>query len=421
MKKQFNKLDLTLYHEKLDNGLNIYIVPKENTNNIFANFVTKYGGVDINFKLNGEVINSPYGIAHFLEHKMFEAKDNIDPFKLFEQNGAQSNAATSSYRTGYFFAGPTNFYENLETLLDFVQKPFFTDENVLKEKGIIIQELKMYKDHPDRVGYEKTLENSFVNNPIRIPVIGTIDSINSITKEDLYKCYDAFYNPSNMFLVITGNINPTKTIKFIKENQSKKKFKKNKIEKIKLEEPNKVFLKKEIKYMNITIPKVYFSYKINIKNIDIDKYLLNKYLDIYFDSLYGIVSEFNEEIEKENLTNNGVIYYFTETDDHLLVTFEAETKYPSKVIKKIKKYINENITAADFNRKKKILLSSSIYMSDNIYQINNKIVNDVLKKDKVMTDIYDINNSLKYETMKKILNQINFKNTCEVILKPNKK
>ena len=174
MKKKFNKLDLDLYEETLDNGLKVYIAPKKNTNNIYATFTTKYGSVDTKFKVDDKVITSPDGIAHFLEHKMFETSSGVDPFAIFDQNGAESNAATSNYKTSYLFSGPTNFKENLITLLDFVQDPYFTDENVEKEKGIIIEEIRMCDDNPGRVGYNATLANAFIKNPIRIPVIGSV-------------------------------------------------------------------------------------------------------------------------------------------------------------------------------------------------------------------------------------------------------
>lgn len=421
MEKIFHNLDLTLYEETLDNGLKIYIVPKDNCNNIYATFTTKYGSVDTKFLQNGKEIISPNGIAHFLEHKMFEQKNGKDPFEIFDKNGANSNAATSNYKTTYLFSGPTNFEENITTLLDFVQDPYFTDENVEKEKGIIKEEIKMCDDSIERVGYNKTLFNSFVNEPIRIPVIGNIESINSITKEDLYTCYKSFYHPSNMFLVITGNVNPKKTISIIKKNQSKKQFEKIETKKIDYKEPKKVYLKKEIKQMNISIPRVYYSYKLNIKDINLKRYKIMHYLSIYFDSLFGSVSDFEEEILNEKITNDGVEFFISKTNNYLLVTFVAETKKPQKLIKKIKKYIGSNITIDDFNRKKKIMLSSNIFMSDNIFSINNKITNDVLETGEVITDIYKEIEDLNFDKLNNLIDNLSFKNTCEVLIKPIKR
>lgn len=417
MKKEFKKLDLTLYHETLDNGLNVYIVPKDNINNIYTTFTTNYGSVHTKFILDKEEVTSPTGIAHFLEHKMFEQKDGIDPFTIFDQNGATANAATSNYKTSYLFAGPTNFKENINTLLNFVGEPYFTDENVEKEKGIIIQEIKMGEDEIERVGYNKTLENSFVKDPIRVKVIGSIESVNSITKEDLYKCYNAFYNPSNMFLVITGNVDPKETIKIIKENQKDKKFDKHEVKKIEVDEPNKVFKKKEVIDMGLAIPKLYFSYKLNISEIELEKRFIMKYLTIYLDALYGSVSDFEEEIEENNICVDGIDFMLSKTKNHILVTFIAETKKPSQLVKTIKKYMGNDITLNDFNRKKKVILASNIFMSDNIYSINNKITNDILDNGEVITDIYEENESLKYEKMVDLIKKLDFKNTCEVVIK----
>ena len=418
--RKFKNLDLELYEKKLENGLRIYVVPKPNVNNIYVTYTTNYGSVDTKFILDGEEITTPDGIAHFLEHKMFEQKDGIDPFKIFDQNGAQANAATSNYKTTYLFSGPSNFEENLNTLLDFVSDPYFTDENVEKEKGIIIQEIKMGEDQQGRVGYMRTLHNSFVNHPIKTKVIGSVESVSNTTKEDLYKCYDAFYNPSNMFLVITGNVNPKEVFKIVEENQNKKNYKIHKTEKATYDEPDKVAIKKEIINMNVTIPRVYFSYKINIENINLDRRIITKYLSIYLDAVYGSVSNFEEEIESEKIVADGIDFMISKTDKHLLLTFIAETKKIGKLVKTIKKYMGSTISIDEFNRKKKVILASNIFMSDNIYHINNKITNDILECNDVITDIYEENETLKYDTMIDIINKIDFKNTCEVIIKPNK-
>ncbi len=417
MSKEFKKLGLTLYEETMPSGLRVFVVPKNNINNIYATLTSNYGSVDTKFKIDGETITSPDGIAHFLEHKMFEQKDGIDPFTIFDRYGAQANANTSNYRTSYLFAGPTHFKENLNTLLDFVFEPYFTDENLEKEKGIIIQEIKMGEDEIGRVGYNKTLENSFINNPIKVKVIGSVESVSNTTKEDLDVCYKAFYQPSNMFLVVTGNVDPKEVFNIVKENEKNKTFEKHDVEKIKYKEPDKVAKEKDIVNMNLSIPKLYYSYKLNISDIDLEKRFIMKYLTIYFDALYGSVSDFEEEIENEKICDDGLEFMISKTDTHLLITFMAECKNPSKMVKKINKYIGQDISLNDFNRKKKVILASNIFMSDNIYSINNKVTNDILDNDEVITDIYEENESLKYEDLINLIKKIDFKNTCEVIIK----
>ena len=225
-KTKLKQFDLDLYSETLDNGLLINVIPKENINNIYVTFSTKYGSIHDEFiPIDGtDYYKVPMGVAHFLEHKVFEQEDGIDPFTIFSSNGADSNANTSNYKTTYLFSGPSNFEENLCFLLDFVQQPYFTDKNVEKEKGIIEQELKMLNDKPYWKLYESTLSNAFINHPIKYPVGGTVETIWKITKEDLYRCYNSFYNPANMFITISGNVSPKDTINIIKNNQSKKKF-----------------------------------------------------------------------------------------------------------------------------------------------------------------------------------------------------
>lgn len=417
MPKEFKKLGLTLYEETMPSGLRVFVVPKNNINNIYVTLTSNYGSVDTKFKIDGKTVTSPDGIAHFLEHKMFEQKDGVDPFTIFDRYGAQANANTSNYRTSYLFAGPSHFKENLNTLLDFVFEPYFTDENVEKEKGIITQEIKMGNDEIGRVGYNKTLENSFINNPIKVKVIGSVESVNKTTKEDLDICYKAFYQPSNMFLVVTGNVDPKEVFNIVKENEKNKVFEKHDVEKIKYEEPDKVEKKKDVVNMNLSIPKLYYSYKINISNIDLQKRIMMKYLTIYFDALFGSVSDFEEEIENNKLCDDGLEFMISKTDTHLLITFMAESKKPAKLVKTIDKYIGQDISLNDFNRKKKVILASNIFMSDNIYNINNKITNDILDNNEVITDIYEENESLKYEDLINLIKKIDFKNTCEVIIK----
>ncbi|MFN3367779.1 MAG: EF-P 5-aminopentanol modification-associated protein YfmH, partial [Exiguobacterium mexicanum] len=198
-KVEFEQLDETLYHEKLENGLEVFILPKKGFSKTFATFTTKYGSIDNHFVPRGEkdAIKVPDGIAHFLEHKMFE-KEEGDIFQQFSKQGASANAYTSFTRTAYLFSATGQINENIETLLDFVQEPYFTEQTVEKEKGIIAQEITMYDDQPDWRLYFGIIENMYKNHPVKIDIAGTVDSIQDITAEHLYTCYNTFYHPSNM-------------------------------------------------------------------------------------------------------------------------------------------------------------------------------------------------------------------------------
>lgn len=414
-KTSLNKMDLDVFSKTLSNGLKVYIIPKKEVNNIYVTFTTKYGSNIVEFVPNGEkdYIKVPLGIAHFLEHKMFEQEDDIDVFNFFSERGSDANANTNNKKTTYLFSGPNFFKENLEFLLDYVQKPYFTDENVEKEKGIIIQEMKMYQDDPYSKLYEAILDASFINNNTKYPIIGTEDSVNSITKEDLYACYKTFYHPSNMVLVVTGNVNPEETIEIIESNQSKKEFKKP--EKIKIKEynePDNVDAKKKIITANVTLPKVSINYKINInniKNIPLRKKLL--YLSILFDSKFGGTSLINEKLRESKIISDSIDVSSVDADSHILFIIMGETNKEKDFLDAIKKeMLDLTISEQELERKKKTIISSMIYASDSIMRINHKIMNDYLKYGDIIDNNYDEVKSLNYEEFSKFIKELDVSN-----------
>ncbi|CAM3746719.1 pitrilysin family protein [Alkalicoccus chagannorensis] len=221
----FEQLQETLYKEKLDNGLEVFLLPKEGFQKAFAVFTTKYGSVDDRFIPIGgtEPVQLPDGVAHFLEHKMFEDEDG-DVFQEFSRQGASANAFTSFTRTAYLFSSTSGVSNSLETLLNFVQKPYFTDATVEKEKGIIEQEINMYQDNPDWQNFFGLLKAMYHRHPVRTDIAGTVSSIYDISKEDLYMAYETFYHPASMVLFIVGAVEPESTMKQIRENQQAKTF-----------------------------------------------------------------------------------------------------------------------------------------------------------------------------------------------------
>ena len=218
--KQFNE---TLYSETLTNGLRVNILPKKGFHKTYSTFLTNFGSIDRTFIPLGQsdYVTQPAGIAHFLEHKMFDKK-GYDAFDLFGKYGADSNAFTSFTKTSYLFSATQNIHENLDILLNFVQEPYFTKESVAKEKGIIGQEIQMYDDDPDWKLYMGILGNLYPHHPVHLDIAGTVASIAEITVDDLYTAYQTFYHPANMDLFVVGNIDPEETLTWIKENQAKK-------------------------------------------------------------------------------------------------------------------------------------------------------------------------------------------------------
>lgn len=415
-KSILENLDLTLYSKKLQNGLEIFIVPNENVNNIYCTFSTKYGSVQNEFvPVNeSEMIKVPNGVAHFLEHKMFEQENGVDPFIFFSERGADANANTSAFKTTYLFSGPDFFEENLNYLLDYVQKPYFTDKNVEKEKGIIEQEIKMYEDDPYSRLYEGILFNTFKEHPIRNSVIGTTESVNSITKEILYKCYNTFYNPSNMFVVITGKVDKDKVFQIIEENQNNKTFEKMKKIDVKIyDEPDEVFKEKEVLKMNVTIPKISLNYKFNLN--DLPDYLSEKekmmYLSLIFDINFGPTSLFNEQLKQMEIINSNIEISSVEACNHVVYTLFLETENKEKAIELVSNEINKlSINEEQLERKKKGIISSNVFMSDNIFSINHKIMSDIVRYNHVITNIHSIAKSLNIKDAKNVLKKLKFNN-----------
>ena len=205
--RNYDTLSEQVYSGKLPNGLPVFVVPKRGFHKYYAFFATDYGGADRRFKLGGKWIDTPAGVAHFLEHKMFDT-ENGNALTLLSENGASPNAYTSTDITAYHFMCTDMFRQNFETLLSFVSVPYFTPESVEKEQGIIAQEIGMIEDDPDHCLYYGLLRSLFKHNPQRDSVAGTVESIAQISAKTLYDCHKAFYHPSNMALCVAGDIDP---------------------------------------------------------------------------------------------------------------------------------------------------------------------------------------------------------------------
>ena len=422
---ELSNLNLKVYSSKLDNGLSIYVVPMNNRNNIYVTFSTKFGSrinefVPLNENKMKEV---PLGVAHFLEHKAFEQEDGVDPFTFFSERGASANANTSYNKTTYLFSGSDFFEENLNYLLDYVQKPYFTDENVEKEKGIIIEEYQMYQDNPYNRSYEILLKNTFVKDPIRYSVIGTKESIKSITKEDLYACYNTFYHPSNMMLVVTGNVNPEEVFDIVKKNQSKKEFCSYTVPKIKeYSEPKKVYKEYEEISMDVTIPKVSIGYKIDLKRFEkLDLLDIRTYLNLLFGNLFGNTSVLNEELKEKNIIYGDIILENISTDDYMLVIVAAESNKYKEFIDIISNEISKfDINEEALNRKKKAMFGSIVAMSDDIFSINGKIMSNIINYKRIIYNDCERINKFNMEDAKYVIANLDLKNKTICVVKPNK-
>jgi len=414
-------LDEYIYYEKLDNGLEIYLYTKDTIHNNYVTFTTKYGSVYNEFvPINESKMKSfPKGIAHFLEHKVFVQKEDPQPMEFFAKSGSICNAYTTFKNTSYLFYATENLKENIEYLLDYVQNIYLTDESVESEKGIITEEIHMYEDRPGDVLSERIRLNTLSNNPYRDSIIGTVDDINSITKEDLETCYYTFYNPSNMFVVVTGNFNPDEIMTTIKNNQNSKKF--DKLDQIKVKEfkeDNKIVKEKEIININTNIPKVAYTLKIPIKDINLSRRKLHLYTYILFTSLFDETSIFDLNAKLKNIINNTTYVSHMNTDTHMLISMINETKNYDEFLKVIKDTLkNLKISENDFKRKKKVLISNEIFAYESVEMINDIIIDNVIFDGKFENNPIEVIEELNYEELCELIKKLDIINTSTIILK----
>lgn len=416
-------LDQTLYYEKLENGLEVYMLPYKNKSNYTMHYLTKYGSIQTTFIPYGEKekITVPDGIAHFLEHKMFEQEDGVDPFTYAAKTGTYSNASTNFECTRYYFEGNQAFQDNLNYLLDFVGSPYFTDENVEKEKGIIAEEIKQYDDEVEWVFEEEIKKALLQKDNHRVDIAGTIESINTITKEDLYNTYYTFYQPSNMFLVISGDFKVEDAINTIKNNETLRNAKTNfKVKVFQEEEPLAVNEKiKELEF-NVVNTKVGYGIKIPIKHIK-DKYLFNLYIGLMLSIKFGLSSVFREKLKKEQLMTS----FYMEREivgEYLIIVFKADSETPFELIEEIKKELaNIEILEEEINRLKKVWISSEVIMIDNINMSLENIVDDIIEFGDIIPNKVEIFRSLNKKDYDKILSSIDFSNSSTVIIRPKEK
>ncbi len=416
-------LDQTLYYEKLENGLEVYMLPYKNKSNYTMHYLTKYGSIQTTFIPYGEKekITVPDGIAHFLEHKMFEQEDGVDPFTYAAKTGTYSNASTNFECTRYYFEGNQAFQDNLNYLLDFVGSPYFTDENVEKEKGIIAEEIKQYDDEVEWVFEEEMKKALLQKDNHRVDIAGTIESINTITKEDLYNTYYTFYQPSNMFLVISGDFKVEDAINTIKNNETLRNAKTNfKVKVFQEEEPLAVNEKiKELEF-NVVNTKVGYGIKIPIKHIK-DKYLFNLYIGLMLSIKFGLSSLFREKLKKEQLMTS----FYMEREivgEYLIIVFKADSETPFELIEEIKKELaNIEIPEEEINRLKKVWISSEVIMIDNINMSLENIVDDIIEFGDIIPNKVEIFRSLNKKDYDKILSSIDFSNSSTVIIRPKEK
>ena len=411
-------LDLVAYTETLSNGLDVIFVPFEKKSNYYISYATRFGSEITSFTPAGEKksIKVPDGIAHFLEHKMFEQESGEDPFAYFSKSGTGANASTSYDNTQYICYGTKNFIDNLRYLIQYVNAPYYTDENVEKEKGIIAEELKMYADLPDVQLETKLRENVYHVHPRRVDIGGTVDEIYKITKEDLYLCYNNFYSPNNMFILVVGKFPMEEAMSVIhQELDTRENLEKAEITTIK---EKKSVRKKEDSFVgNIQVPKIAVGLKVPIADLgEYEDLELDLYLTMFTTMLFGSSSLFRERARNEKLLNN---FYsdWDNTEQYKTYMILSSTNHPESLVQEIKKELsNHELDEAMFERMKKVWIANEVKMADYIDSTVNNVFDDMIRYHKVIPNKVDIIRKMDMKTLEKIVSKIDFDNLSVVIM-----
>lgn len=397
------------YIEKLENGLTVTIIPKKDTLKKYVIFGTNFGSIDNKFIMPGkkEETSIPDGVAHFLEHKMFEQENGTNSLDVLSALGVDANAYTTNDHTAYLFEATDNFYEALDELMNYVQNPYFTDENVEKEKGIIGQEINMYDDEPSWQVYMNAMKLMYKNNPINIDIAGTIESISKITKETLYDSYNTFYDLSNMLMVVCGDFKPEEILQEIKNRLTKK----GNIEEIKRicpQEPEEIVEKEKTVTMEVNNPIYAIGFKDKLAN---DEELVKKHIAIEI-ILYMLLGKSSESYKKlyeqgDIMSQPDLDYEFSKQYAHVLISGMA--KEPKNVVKElvnaINKYKQTGLNKEHFERIKKKIYGDYVTEYNDVSNIARMFLADYFKGISSFSYL-DEYSKVDIEYANKILNEV---------------
>lgn len=380
------KVKEKIYKEKLENGLVVMVIPKKNVTKKYMIWGTNYGSNDSQFIVPGEeaVTTVPNGVAHFLEHKLFEQENGTNSLDVLTALGVDANAYTTNDHTAYLFQSTDNFYEAMDEFMNYVQHPYFTDENVEKEKGIIGQEIMMYDDYPDWRVYINVLNAMYHENPIKIDITGTIETVNKIDKEILYKCYNTFYNPSNMLLVICGDFDPEQIIEEVRKRLIDKK-QAGEIKRIYPDEKEEIVKEKIEQKLEVSEPLYMIGIKDKPNDTASSEEKVKKHIAIQalLNLIFGRSSKLYQRLYNEGSIYGlpSLDYEFGKTYSHILIT--GQSNNPEKVFQEFKKEVenlkNNGINKEDLERIKKMMYGDYVREYDDVADISRNILSDYFK------------------------------------------
>ena len=377
-----SKIKEKMYIEKLENGLTVMFIPKKGAQKKYIIWGVNFGSVDNKFIIGDseEVTHIPDGIAHYLEHKMFEQRTGINSLDTLSSLGVDANAYTTNNYTAYLYECTDNFYPALDEFMDYVQNPYYTAENVEKERGIIEQEIAMYDDEPDWALYMNTLKLMYHNNPIRIDIAGTKESISKITEKTLYTIYNNFYTPENMSIAVCGDFEPEEILSEIK-NRMIIKNNNQKITRVYSEEPEEIKDKKKEVQMQISMPMFMLGYKVPMVNENMVKKDLA--IEILGNIIIGSSSKLYKRLYEEGLILSEFSFDFEFARNYSHVIIQGNSKNPEKVIEEIKNemefFINQGISDEEFERQKKKVYGNLVKNYNDVSTIGNMAMSNYFK------------------------------------------
>ncbi|MDW3871396.1 pitrilysin family protein [Staphylococcus saprophyticus] len=333
----YEQIDERVFEAELNNGLKLFIIPKKGFQKTFMTYTTKFGSLDNKFKPHGSdtFVTVPDGVAHFLEHKLFENDDDSeDLFTAFAEDNAQVNAFTSFDRTSYLFSATDHVERNIKRLLTMVESPYFTKETVDKEKGIIAEEIKMYQEQPGYKLMFNTLKAMYDTHPIRVDIAGSVESIYEITKDDLYLCYETFYHPSNMVLFVVGDVDVANIYDVVAthENQRDKEAQPQ-IVRDPLIEKATVNESKVTETMKLQSPRLMLGFKNNPLVDEPDASFVKRDLEmtLFYEMLFGEETDFYQSLLNEDLIDETFGYQFVLEPTYSFSVITSATQYPDKL------------------------------------------------------------------------------------------
>jgi predicted Zn-dependent peptidase len=397
-----------IYTKKHESGLNIYIMPRKGYKKGYAVFATKYGSIDSEFIVPGdsEPTSVPDGIAHYLEHKMFDMPNDINIFSRFSQYGADANAFTSFNTTAYLFSATSNFEASLATLLEYVQTPYFTEESVRKEQGIIGQEIKMYEDNAGWAVFFNLLNCLYKNHPVKREIAGTVESIAKIDSELLYKCYNTFYNLSNMMIFVTGDFVPEEILAVIENGIKNNKPFDSEIKRIYPNEPEEIAAPYCEKRLSVSQPQFMLGFKDNDVGFG-GKRLLKKYMltDILISMITSESTPLYARLLEEGLINDTFGGEYTMHESYGYTTFEGESPEPERVrdmiLDEIARLGRDGLDEEEFNRVKKAMWGDYIRSYDNLTGFAHTFMSLEMMGINYMSDYYEVYKSISFDDVKK--------------------